>query len=465
MKRFSLLTLIMLLCIGALSAKQQAKYIFYFIGDGLGINQIHGTELYNAAVRSDMANGGRLSFTDFPVRTFVTSHSSSSLVADSSAAGTSLASGVKTANGYMGVDAEKREVKNIAELAQELGMKTGVASNVGVNHATPSAFYAHNESRENYDNLFDQLIEGKIDFAAGATILCQRHNKLTPADGIKKAQAAGIEVLQDAQAVKEVKDRRVLLLSDSLSRKAMRYAIDCTDEDPTIVDFTAAAVEYMAREAKKEGFLMMIEAGHIDYSCHDNDAVTTFEEINQLSESVQLALDFYKRYPKQTLIIVTSDHETGGISMGYRGYKMELGRLAYQKSSLEALTAKMQYMRKSGKTSWEDMVTLLKEQLGFWDKVPLRDSDEKLLRKTFEENFLNNGEKVVGLYTSNEKMASVAVKILNNRAYIDWISLDHTGMVTPLYVKGAGVEHFYNCSDNTDIPKAIAKAMGASLEN
>ena len=105
MKR--LLTLVSLLLVVAITATAQPKYIFLFIGDGLGINHVYGTELYNAAVHPDMPNGGLMSFSRFPIRTYVTNHSSSTLVTDSSAAATALASGVKTVNGYMGVDAEK----------------------------------------------------------------------------------------------------------------------------------------------------------------------------------------------------------------------------------------------------------------------------------------------------------------------------------------------------------------------
>lgn len=464
MRRLLTLFAALLLFVGT-SAAQQAKYVFLFIGDGLGINQIHGTELYNAAVHKDMANGGHLSFTRFPVRSYVSSHSASSLVTDSSAAGTAIASGVKTVNGYMGVDANKKSVKNIAEVAAEIGMMTGVATNVGVNHATPCAFYAHNESRDNYGDLFNQLLESPIDFAAGSTILYKKREGLLPKDYVEKAKAAGMKVLQDPAAAGRVRGKRVLLLSDSLSRKALRFATDCTEKDPTIVDFTASAIKYFEREAKDSGFFLMVEAGHIDYSCHDNDAVTTFEEINHLSESVQLALDFYEKHPEETLIIVTADHETGGMTLGYDHYKMNFERLAYQKCSLESLTRQMQHMRKIGKTSWEDMVALLKEQLGFWDYVKLRSKDEVALRKTFDKNFLKNGEKVVGLYTSNEKMASVAVKILNTRAYIKWIDLAHTGMPVPLFVKGVGYEQFLECYDNTDIPKIIAKIMGSELQN
>jgi alkaline phosphatase len=231
------------------------------------------------------------------------------------------------------------------------------------------------------------------------------------------------------------------------------------------VDYTAAAIDYLQREAGKDGFFLMVEAGHIDYCAHDNDAVTTFEEINHLSQSVQLALDFYNKHPEQTLIVVTADHETGGLCLGYHDYYMHPQNLAWQRCSMVALTAKMRQMRDSGDTSWESMAELLKNELGFWSNVTLSEDEEKQLKECFENDFVGAATQVVSLYNHNEKLASLAVGILNDHAQIDWISLDHTGMQVPLYVKGAGIEHFYECYDNTDVAKAVAKAMGTTLEN
>ena len=461
MRRIASAIVLLLLCTFVAGARQP-KYIFYFIGDGLGINHIYGTELYNAAVHPDMERGGKLSFTDFPIRSYITNHSSSSLVTDSSAAATALASGVKTVNGYMGVDADVKPAKNLAELLSERGMYVGVATNVAVNHATPSAFFGHDKSRSSYGTLFEQLIASEVDFAAGSTILHKRSG-LTPLQFIEKAKQAGMEFHNSPKEAKSVSGKRVLLLSPNLDEQALKYAVDCQAGDPTIVEYTEAAIGYLEREAGNKGFMLMVEAGHIDYCAHDNDAVTTFEEVNDLSASVQLALDFYAKHPKQTLIVVTADHETGGLSVGSNDYVMYPQNLAYQRCSMVALTAKMRAMRERGDIEWESMRALLSSQLGLWDKVKLSEADEKQLKECFEQDFVRTAEEVVSLYNHNEKLASLAIEVLNCASQIKWISLDHTGMQVPLFVKGAGQEHFYNCFDNTDVPKAIAKAMGLTL--
>lgn len=458
MKRFRALVCLLMLLVGSATA-QQVKYIFLFVGDGMGINHVLGTELYNAAVHPEMDNGGQLSFTRFPVRTYCTSHAVESLVTDSSAAATAMATGVKTISGYMGVDADKNWIENISEVASKQRMKVGIVTNVGMNHATPGAFYAHSVSRGIYREIFEHYLASGVDFAAGATILCRKKEGLKADYYINKAREAGVYVTQDSREAADVKGRRVLLLSDSLTRRTMRYAIDRTESDPTIVDFSDAAIKYMSREAIDSGFFLMIEAGHIDHAAHDNDAVTTFEEINDLNSSVALALKFYEQHPDETLIIVTADHETGGLALGYSNYKMALDRLAHQKMSMGALTRRMQLMRKTGKTSWKDMETLLREELGFWDKVQLREKDEAQLKKTFEKNYLENGELVVGLYASNEKMASVAIEILNKRAYVKWTSLNHTGAQVPLFAKGCRSAEFMECYDNTDIGKTLKRLI------
>ena len=460
--RRTLSAIVLLLLCTFVAGARQPKYIFYFIGDGLGINHIYGTELYNAAVHPEMERGGKLSFTDFPIRSYVTNHSSSSLVTDSSAAATALASGVKTVNGYMGVDADVKPAKSLTELLSARGLYVGVATNVAVNHATPSAFFGHDQSRSSYGTLFEQLLASEVDFAAGSTILHKRSG-LTPQQFIEKAKQAGMEVHNSPKQAKQVSGKRVLLLSPNLEEQALKYAVDCQADDPTIVDYTDAAIGYLEREAGKRGFLLMVEAGHIDYCAHDNDAVTTFEEINDLSESVQLALDFYAKHPKQTLIIITADHETGGLSVGSHDYVMYPQNLAYQRCSMVALTAKMRAMRERGDLAWESMRALLSAELGLWDKVKLSDADEKLLKECFEHDFVRTAEQVVSLYNHNEKLASLAIEVLNRASQIKWISLDHTGMQVPLFVKGAGQEYFDDCFDNTDIPKAIAKAMGLTL--
>lgn len=142
MRRISILVLGLTLSAAMLSAK--AKYVFYFIGDGMGINQVLLTDMYRSA-RGEAA----LSFTSFPAVTYATTFATNDDVTDSAAAGTALATGSKTGVGMLGVDPDGKVLANIAELSRDAGRSVGVLTNVTVNHATPASFSCHQRNRSN----------------------------------------------------------------------------------------------------------------------------------------------------------------------------------------------------------------------------------------------------------------------------------------------------------------------------
>ena len=152
------------------ASPKRAKYVFYFIGDGMGFNHILGTEYYNTT-KAGASETLRLNFTQFDTYNFVTNYSTSNLVTDSAAAGTALASGVKTANAHIGIDVEGNELRTLADVASELGYKVGLVTNVGINHATPSCFYGHTSDRFGFPTLVDDYIASDIAFIAGSTVM------------------------------------------------------------------------------------------------------------------------------------------------------------------------------------------------------------------------------------------------------------------------------------------------------
>ena len=376
----------------------------------------------------------KLAFTSFPVKSIITTHSASSLVTDSAAAGTALACGAKTNNDMLGVDPEGAELISLADLAKHEGYATGVVSNVAVNHATPGAFYAHLVSK----------------------------NAEQGAEWWKRAcRKAGIHVCHTADEVRRTESGRIVMLSDDLQRPSLRYAIDRTDSDMELSDLTTAAIDFLDRNAKK-GFFLMIEGGKIDYACHDNDAATLFQEVADFNRSVKIALEFYRQHPDETLIVVTADHETGGMALGTGHYKLNLGILANQIASEESLTAEMQRLRTEtgNRVSWDAIQDLLTKKLSFWNEVPMNQEQYRNLQTLYENTFCKESEMVVGLYSRNERLAASAVHLLNRKAMIGWSSRSHSGAPVPLFALGAGAEHMGTCRDNTDVPKAIAQAMG-----
>ena len=444
------------------------KYVFYFIGDGMSFNHILGTELYNTE-KAGAKETLRLNFTQFDTRNFVTNYSTSNLVTDSAAAGTALATGSKTANAYIGVDAEGNELRTVADVASELGYKVGLVTTVGINHATPSCFYGHTNDRFGFPKLVDDYIASDVAFIAGSTIMDMKsgpedpkYQPVTTAELAERIRKAGIHLTLDAEEAGTIKGERVALVANDKENKHVPYVIDRKGGELTLLDCSQAAINYLTNNAT-DGFFLMIEAGKLDYAAHEQDAVTTFYEVNEFAQTIDLALAFAAQHPDETLIVVTSDHETGGMSLGWDHYEIRMNLLMEQKASAIELTKIIQQMRAEGKRNWSDYKKVLADSFGLWNVVPVTKEEEALLKHDFDEIFMKWGPMVDGLYNKSEFLVYDAIRILNKAASIDWTSLYHTGMYTSIFTKGVGEKKFLDCRDQTDIPKTIATLMGGKL--
>lgn len=448
------------------SAEPQApKYVFYFIGDGMGINSVIGTELYN---RANSMGPASVNFNLFPVRTFVTTYCSNTLVTDSAAAGTALATGQKTYSGAMGVNDDKQPISNLSEWAHAAGFGTGVATSVGVNHATPSAFYAHTDSRNNYNTIAEQLIAAEsLDFAAGAGFLTEGKKGVSGKDFEDMATKAGITVLHGQSQfgnMAAVKGRVICFSADPKDTELV-YAIDRKGGETRLADFTKAGIDYLSSHSPK-GFFFMVEGGKIDYAAHNDDGATTFQEINDFAESIDLALAFYDKHPEETLIIVTADHETGGMILGSGEYALYPERSAKQSISENTLTALFRETFKAADAnsevpSWEAVKAFFTKHLGLWDTIRVDPRQEAAFKATYERTFITGSdETVVSLYAVNSKIVSDAIDYVNKASGFSWAHGSHSGSPVGLFVKGAAAKQFNACQDNTDIPKMIATLAG-----
>ena len=435
---------------------QQAKYVFYFIGDGMGINQVRATEIFY---------GKNLSFTQFPFRTFVTTQSASSWVTDSAAGGTALSTGSKTYNGAIGVDADKNAVQNVAEAAKKNGYGVGIITSVGINHATPSAFYGHQKDRNMYDALRSYLDPAKVDYIAGGAILLEKKGHSN--DEQEKALAEkGFTLSRDPKTLDAAACKSSLVvLQPDVEKSKLDYDIDRNENSVALKDLVKCGIDYMSANYLKKGFFMMIEGGAIDYACHGNDFGTMVRETRNMDDAMALALEFMEKYPKQTLIVVTADHETGGLLMSTNGYFLDLEPYKYQKCSKDGINDGLAKLREDNPdgVSWEQFKALYREKLGFWDQIKLSIEEEASLMMDYSSAFTkgrHGGPQDRTLYFSYSRCATNAIKMLDKKSHIGWAGGDHSGAPVPLFVKGPCEKYFYNCLDNTDIPKAIKQSMG-----
>ena len=465
------LTYLMLFLLVALVAKaQQAKYVFYFIGDGMGLNQVNTTEMYLGEQQGRIGTEP-LCFASFPVAGMPTSQattfSASNSITDSAAGGTALATGVKTYNGAIGVDANKERVMSVAERAKRAGKKVGVTTSVSVDHATPAAFYGHQPDRSMYYEIALQLPEAGFDFYAGSGFLkpARTFDKKDAPSIYPIIEQAGYTIargIDEYQAKAGDADKMVLIQKDGTDASSLPYAIDRNEGDMTLAQITESAIDFLSRDNKK-GFFLMVEGGKIDWACHSNDPATMVKEVIDMDNAVRVAYEFYKKHPKETLIVITADHETGGLGLGNSNYTLNLKSLDCQKQSVDLLSRAITDLRKAkgNKATWEDVKALLTERMGFWGELTPTWEQEKMLRDEFESSFVRN--KVVfeeSLYSKTEPLAAVAKKVLSQMSKLGWTTGSHSAEYVPVFAVGAGSKLFMGKMDNTDIPKRIAKAAG-----
>ncbi|MBO4769065.1 MAG: alkaline phosphatase [Bacteroidales bacterium] len=374
---------------------KRAKYVFLFIGDGMGFSHVSLTEAYLAQQRGVIGNDP-LAFTQFPVLGMATTFSESNPITDSSAAGTALSTGTKTKNGMLGMDADSLPLKSISYKIHEAGLKVGIMSTVQINHATPAAFYGHNVSRKNYYAIAQELPKTGFEFFGGGFL--HPNGKEKDLRSIyEQVVDGGYAVARGLDEFASLKRDRIVLTAKRNPDEVLPYALGRKSDDLTLAQMLEAALQVLDN---RKGFFIMAEGGKIDYAAHSNDAIGTITETIDMDEAVKVALEFYKKHPKETLIIVTADHETGGVSLGAKkGYLYDLN--VFNDITESATTTDVEkYMS---------------------DKVVLKEQSEK--------------------------------------ARVGWTTTSHTGGAVPVWAIGAGSEAFAGRMDNTDIPKRICKAM------
>lgn len=459
--------ILMILSLSVNAFGQKAKYVFLFIGDGMGINQVNAANVFFSL---DKAKYGEqpLLFPTFPIATFATTYSTNYQITDSAASGTAIASGNKTFQGALGVDKDTVRVKSIAEMARDKGKKIGIITSVSIEHATPAAFYAHVAKRDwNYE-IGCQLAESGFDFFAGSGLRAKdADRKGNPKENIFKViENSGYTIARGREDYLSKKDgaEKILLISkDDPGKSSLDFAIDRKEGGLNIRTMTEDAIDFLTRNNRK-GFFIMVEGGIIDHACHTNDAATVFREIKDMDDAVRVAYDFYLKHPKETLIIVTADHDTGGISAGNGpGSMMRLEYFENQKQSISMFSQAMARLnaKKGKQMKWEEMKEFLGEELGFWREIDIKWEDERKLRDAFEESFVNQKDtEVSDLYTTIRKLASVARQVMQKEARIGWTCDSHTAGYVPVYAVGAGSDGIKLVKDNSQIHAVIRQAAG-----
>ena len=271
--------------------------VIYMIGDGMALPQVYAAML---------ASGEEMTFQQFPYIGVVDTHSASNDITDSAAGGTALASDHKTKNAMLGMNPDSIPVKTVLEALAEQGKETGIVVTSYVTHATPAAFYAKVPHRKQYEDIAVQMAENpylNLIIGGGMKHFNQRKDSLNLIERMENE--LGWKVYDTLADIDVTCKKYAVLANDGHMPKA--------DERG---DFLPRAVKTALKtlDSAENGFFLMVEGSQIDFACHGNDSTWMMDEMMDFDYAVSVALDYAKEHDN-TLVVVTADHETGGLSL------------------------------------------------------------------------------------------------------------------------------------------------------
>ncbi len=466
------------------------KYVFLFIGDGMSYPQFQAAADYLGAVADQdymkaepsvkdhqgakLDGPKALNFMEFDVAGSAVTYDSCSFAPDSASTATSIATGYKTYSGMINTDETgTKTYETIAEkLHEQKGWKVGVISSVNLNHATPAAFYAHQASRNNYYEIGVEMVESGFEYFAGGALKKPTGNNKDQKNLYDLAKEAGYQVTTTQADADKITagNQKVILIDEHLADSdAMDYELDRQSGEWALADYVKKGIEVLDND---KGFFMMCEGGKIDWACHANDAGSTVSDTLALADAVQVAVDFAKEHADETLILVTGDHETGGLTIGYAGtdYDTYLSNLTSQKISYAQFDEQYVAKYKENKTSFADAMKDVEKLFGLKLKGSV---DDKLVLTDYEVQRLQDAYTLAmsdydsGKYTQEQYVLygtynpfSVTVThILNNKSGIDFTSYSHTGLPVAVFADGVGADSFKGYYDNTAIYTTLASML------
>lgn len=423
---------------------QPVKYVFLLIGDGMGNAQRRLPEL---------ATGQELLMNRLPVSASTQTASADQPVTDSAAAGTALAAGIRTTNGTVGLDPQGKPVETIAEYAKKQGYKVGILSSATLNHATPAAFYAHVLNRNLYDEISADLIRSKFDFFGGSGLSASKGSK--PAYDL--VREAGY-TLANVQTRQELADTEVAGMT-YIYRNVGEALVDREKDVFTLADVTAKAIEVLDNP---EGFFLMVEGAQIDWSCHFNCPAGAIAETLDFNDVVKVAYAFYEKHPAETLVIVTADHETGGLAIAdpaklvqLRDQNPELLATFLSNNATYKSLTRLARMLREGKASFADAMAAVRNQTGVEN---LTESEMQMLQQAWDMEKLSE-EDTKNLYAQYEPFAVAVQRVISGRMGLSWSTFNHSASDITTTAVGTGAERFAGSYHLTHIPQVLFQMM------
>lgn len=410
------------------------KNIIMIVGDGMGPAYTTAYRYYNdnpatAAIEEtvfDRHLQGMSSTYPAPVSGYVT---------DSAAGATALSTGIKSYNGAIGVDVDKKPIKTVLEYAKEIGKKTGVVVTSQVNHATPASYITHNEYRRNYNAIADSFIDNGINvdlLLGGGTQYFEREDR----NLVNEFKANGFQYITQYEQLANIKANKPLL--GLFAPVGLPWALDDTNKH-RLSTMTKAATAHLENE---HGYFMLVEASQVDWAGHSNDIASAMAEMDDLAQTLIFLEKYVEQHP-DTLVVLTADHSTGGLTLGANG--KYIWQPAEFKGMEQSSHFVAQFVAENNYTAKElaKMLTfeLTEEQLAQLQeikKIPLKE--------------LTQAKKIKKLYKKINHFIS-------QQSNTGWTSGGHTAIDVPVFAFGKKHHKFKGKIDNTDIAKTIFKLL------
>ena len=434
------------------------KYVFLFIGDGMSLPQRTLAAEFRHATK-----GEPLAMNALPYQAMTTTHSADARITDSAAAATAIACGEKTRSGYLGVDAKGNRLESMAEVAKRRGRKIAIVTTTAVVDATPAGFFGHQKERKSFYRLgLDLLASGFDYFAAGGVYGKEddRDDSLYRGCLYDLARQQGYQFCTNRTQWAAIRPGAKSWSVFGLDM--LPYSIDGDEAVPALAELVEKGI---AAVDGPDGFFLMCEGGMIDHAGHGNDAAANIHDTLAFDDAIKVALGFQDAHPDETLIVVTGDHETGGLSLGLQGNWniLHVGYLAKQKRSAERFSVDFRRrVADSGcKLTYGEAQALVTATFGLRfggpqdDPLTVTPEEDARLKAAFEHDvdFVRRNVPETDNYCVRRHyaFAQLAMETLAAHARIAWGTDYHSALPTVTTAKGPGAEMLVDMHDNTDI--------------
>ncbi|TIB71068.1 alkaline phosphatase-like protein [Wallemia mellicola] len=453
--------------VSAQPTNKEQKNVILSISDGLGLP---GLTMSREYVRNLETNGNFLNYTyqlpldDDMVGSLRTS-SANTYITDSAAAGTAMATGKKTLNNALGVDVDGNAIGSVLEAAKLAGMHTALVTNSYVSDATPGAFNVHSQSRDDYWFIAEQILgfRGALGIPAADIVIGGGYCPFIPKSAEGSCRPDDRDLLQEAQekgwtvarTIEELNEADSTPLIGVFDEKAMNYTLDLSEDEPSLMQMAEKALEILIKLSNEDGkgFFIMVEEGIIDYAGHDNDPVAHVSStLNHMNVHVRIK-ELLKQINGETLVVATSDHDTGQLGLGTSlPTDAELGEYQWKPEVLANAKHSGDYISKRLRELTEITSDVIID--AFKQYSGIEDPTEEEIKRVLDAEGSSSG-------------LSDAFNIaVSNRARVGWTTRAHTAADVPVYCYGSKYcDQFKGSIENTELPQLIEDYLKLDINN